>query len=88
MAVLLSSGFEILPFSDVAFVEITAESVCFWENHEIVFDDIPGPNHLSLEEAQKNFAEFGVMATKFLEHVLPDGPSRFHRADESLDKQT
>ena len=26
MAVLLSSGFEILPFSDVAFVEITAES--------------------------------------------------------------
>lgn len=46
------------------------------------------PEYLSLEEAQKNFAEFGAMSREFLEHVLPDGPSRFHRADESLDKQT
>lgn len=62
--------------------------VCFWENVDIDFGDVPSPNHLSLEEAQQNFAEFGAMSREFLEHVLPDGPSRFHRVDESLDKQT
>ena len=50
--------------------------VCFWENGG------DGPNHMTLAEAQKNFATFGAMSEGHLTHVDPLGPQKYRRSPD------
>lgn len=46
--------------------------VCFWEDdwHQKKFpDDEDGPNHISLNQARKNYAEYGVCEKQFIDNV-------------------
>ena len=46
--------------------------VCFWENDGVQLNDPDyegGANKMSLNQARKNFKEFGVIDLQFKEHV-------------------
>lgn len=45
--------------------------VCRWENGG------PGPNHMSLEEAQANFKSIGAISPRALEFIDPEGPLKY-----------
>lgn len=47
--------------------------VCFWENGG------DGPNHMSLSQARKNFGRIGAMSERALEHIDPEGPSKYDK---------
>lgn len=47
--------------------------VCFWENAG------SGPNHMSLEEAQKNFEEIGAIRASALQFVDQQGPYKYRK---------
>jgi hypothetical protein len=51
--------------------------VCFWEDDPIQFDDHDydgGANIVSLNEARKNFKEFGASEHQFVGKVRPPLP--------------
>lgn len=52
-------------------------SVCFWENGGA------SPNHMSLDEAQKNFAKFGAINQQSLQSVDPEGKLKYIRKASS-----
>lgn len=46
--------------------------VCYWEDDNIQFENpkyAGGANEMSLEEARKNFKEFGAVSKKYLDNV-------------------
>jgi hypothetical protein len=46
--------------------------VCYWEDDNVQADDpnyAGGANHISLEQAKRNFAQFGAIAREFLKSV-------------------
>jgi hypothetical protein len=46
--------------------------ICFWQDDLIDLEEMYepwGPNRVSLEDGQKNFADFGATEKRFLEHV-------------------
>jgi Cysteine-rich CPCC len=48
--------------------------VCFWEDDPVQFDDHDyegGANKVSLNEARKNFREFGAAERQFVDKVRP-----------------
>lgn len=52
--------------------------VCFWEDDPIQFTDPTykgGANNVSLEEAQRNFAEFGASSREFIDKVRRPEPN-------------
>ncbi len=56
--------------------------VCFWEDDGTTDPDSPsGPNHMTLREARRNFAEIGAVSDAARHRVLPDGQDRFARGD-------
>jgi len=51
--------------------------VCFWEDDNLQFADPScreGANQVSLEEAQKNFKQFGAVAEEFTSLARPPQP--------------
>jgi len=51
--------------------------VCFWEDDPVQFEDhdyAGGANRVSLNEAQRNFREFGASERQFIEKVRPPRP--------------
>jgi hypothetical protein len=52
--------------------------VCFWEDDPIQFKDPAykgGANKVSLDEAQRNFAEFGASSREFVDKVRMPEPN-------------
>jgi len=52
-------------------------SVCFWEDDNVQFADPDyegGANHMSLNQARKNFSEFGAVSREVLKYVRPPLP--------------
>jgi len=52
--------------------------VCFWEDDFVQFQDptyAGGANHASLEQARRNFREFGASEKRRMPHVRPAKPS-------------
>ncbi len=47
--------------------------VCFWENGG------DGPNHMTLEEARKNFNQIGAIDKKALEFINPESKNKYKR---------
>jgi hypothetical protein len=48
--------------------------VCFWEHDGLDVDELDehsGPNHLTLRDARRNFAEFGACDRAMLKNVIP-----------------
>ena len=45
--------------------------VCFWENDpsQIRYPDEPGANKISLNQAKKNYEEFGACEERYIEYV-------------------
>ncbi len=50
--------------------------VCFWENGG------DGPNHMTLEQAQKNFKEIGAISERGLKFVNPKSKKLYKRSIE------
>ncbi len=48
--------------------------VCFWEN-----GGDGGPNHMTLEEAKKNFKQFGAIDKKCLDFIDPESKNKYKR---------
>ena len=51
--------------------------VCFWEDDGTGAEDATrrsGPNHLSLAEAQRTFAQIGAVHPRHVRHVRPPRP--------------
>jgi len=51
--------------------------VCFWEDDPVQFDDADyggGANVVSLNEARRNFAQFGASEERFRRNVRPARP--------------
>ena len=63
-------GYYTLPYDSL--FEIC--EVCFWE-HDEVMEELPnetgGANDISLNEAKKNYAEFGACERRFIKSVRP-----------------
>lgn len=44
--------------------------VCFWEDDGVTdLEQYSGPNHMRLSEAKANFARYGAMCDRFIQHV-------------------
>lgn len=51
--------------------------VCFWENDKVQFENpdlTDGANEVSLNEARRNYREFGAAASNYLSRVRPPLP--------------
>jgi hypothetical protein len=51
--------------------------VCFWEDDPVQNRDpeyAGGANHTSLNEARRNFARYGAVERRFIQHVRPPRP--------------
>ncbi len=60
-----------IDFGEDGFCDICP--VCFWENGG------NEPNHMSLEEAQKNFKNFGAMSKSYLQFIDPEGGKKYKK---------
>ncbi|HET7080751.1 MAG TPA: CPCC family cysteine-rich protein [Chloroflexia bacterium] len=48
--------------------------ICFWQDDSVAFrhpDEVIGPNRVSLQQAQRNFLEFGASERRVLRFVRP-----------------
>ena len=51
--------------------------VCFWEDDPVQFEDPTyegGANDVSLEEARRNYTEFGACSREFIKNVRKPNP--------------
>ncbi|MBW4608191.1 MAG: hypothetical protein KME22_13460 [Hassallia sp. WJT32-NPBG1] len=58
--------------------------VCFWEDDNIQFEDpdyTGGANKVSLNQARRNYLEFGASASNYLSHVRPPLPEEIPPSD-------
>ena len=81
-------GYRTLDPEDSAF-EICP--VCFWENDpsQVRFPDETGANDISLNEARKNFAEYGACAERFKDYVREPLPNEMvSEEEEGADDET
>ena len=58
--------------------------VCFWENDpsQVRYPDETGANDISLNEARKNYAEFGACAERFIDYVRKPLPEEIASEEE------
>ena len=58
--------------------------VCFWENDpsQVRYPDETGANDISLNEARKNYAEFGACAERFMDYVRKPLPEEIDSEEE------
>jgi hypothetical protein len=59
--------------------------VCFWEDDGTTDpQSMSGPNHMTLDEARRNFDAIGAVDGAAVRHVLRDGRDRYARGERVL----
>lgn len=57
--------------------------VCFWEDDGVdELDGYSGPNHMTLAQGRKAFAELGAVSARERAFVDPDGPRKYPRTTD------